>query len=76
MECEAHHLEFYADGGPTTVDNGALLCFVHHHMLHSGAGWEARLAPDNVVEIIPPARIDPERRPRRNTLHHPERLRT
>ncbi|MDX6276248.1 MAG: hypothetical protein QOJ72_376, partial [Nocardioidaceae bacterium] len=55
--CEAHHLVPYDDGGPTTVDNGALFCFVHHHLLHDG-DWHARLAPDGIVEVIPPARVD------------------
>jgi hypothetical protein len=63
--CEVHHPEPYGDGGPTTVDNGALFCFLHHHLLHD-AGWYARMAPDGIVDVIPPARIDPLRRPLRH----------
>jgi hypothetical protein len=33
----AHHVLFYADGGPTDVNNGVLLCPAHHHALHQGA---------------------------------------
>ena len=66
--CEAHHLKPYSHGGPTTINNGALFCFYHHHRLHAG-DWTAHLAPDNTVELIPPVSIDPHRQPRRNTRH-------
>ncbi|MEJ7633172.1 DUF222 domain-containing protein [Aeromicrobium sp.] len=66
--CEVHHPEPYAGGGPTTVDNGALFCFIHHHLLHD-ADWHARLAPDGVIEVIPPERIDPHQRPLRHARH-------
>ncbi|EFQ84097.1 hypothetical protein HMPREF0063_10813 [Aeromicrobium marinum DSM 15272] len=66
--CEAHHLTPFSQGGETSVDNGALFCFVHHHLLHDD-DWSARLAPDGVVEVIPPSRIDPQRRPLRHTRH-------
>ena len=33
--CEAHHLDHWAkDNGPTTVNNGTLLCAWHHHHVH------------------------------------------
>ena len=63
--CEVHHPEPYAEGGPTTVNNGALFCFLHHHLLHD-AGWYARMAPDGIIEVIPPARVDSQRRPLRH----------
>jgi hypothetical protein len=63
--CEVHHPEPFAEGGPTTVDNGALFCFLHHHLLHEGT-WYARMAPDGIIEVIPPTRIDPQRRPLRH----------
>ncbi|MGC4941171.1 DUF222 domain-containing protein [Kribbella sp. DT2] len=34
--CEAHHLIHWADGGPTTITNLALLCKAHHHAVHQG----------------------------------------
>lgn len=63
--CEVHHPEPYGEGGPTTVDNGALFCFLHHHLFHD-VDWYAHMAPDGIVEVIPPARIDPQRRPLRH----------
>lgn len=66
--CESHHLTWHSRGGRTDVDNGALFCFYHHHLLHSGE-WDARMSPDGVVEVIPPARIDPRQRPIRHQRH-------
>ncbi|QGG41484.1 HNH endonuclease signature motif containing protein [Aeromicrobium yanjiei] len=63
--CEAHHLNFWAEGGPTDLDNAALLCHFHHFLLHEGE-WTARMADDGVVEVIPPKRVDPEQNPRRH----------
>ena len=41
--CEAHHIRPWARGGPTSIDNGVLLCSRHHHVIHQGT-WvvEAR----------------------------------
>ena len=33
---DAHHLQHWANGGPTVIDNGALPCAAHHTMLHEG----------------------------------------
>src|SRR5690606_6482299 len=33
--CHAHHVIEYENGGRTDIDNGALLCPAHHHMLHA-----------------------------------------
>ncbi len=63
--CEAHHLIWHSRGGPTSIDNGALFCFYHHHLLHEGE-WDARMAPDGIVEVIPPTRIDPTQKPLRH----------
>jgi hypothetical protein len=35
-ECDAHHLDPYANGGPTDIDNGAHTCKSHHWYLHEG----------------------------------------
>ncbi|TCI95948.1 HNH endonuclease signature motif containing protein [Aeromicrobium sp. IC_218] len=66
--CEAHHLKPWSEGGDTSIDNGALFCFFHHHLLHD-SDWSARLAMDGVVEVIPPPRIDPRQRPLRHARH-------
>ncbi|MGC0274617.1 DUF222 domain-containing protein [Pseudactinotalea sp. Z1739] len=33
--CQAHHVQFWANGGPTDLANGALLCQRHHTHVHS-----------------------------------------
>ncbi len=73
--CEAHHLRPWSQGGETSVENGALFCFFHHHLLHD-TDWQARLAPDGVVEVVPPPRIDPQQRPLRHARHVRHRPRT
>lgn len=40
--CESHHIEYWERGGPTSVDNGVLLCSHHHHAVHAGA-WSITL---------------------------------
>ncbi len=32
--CDAHHIRHWADGGPTDLSNGTLLCNRHHHVVH------------------------------------------
>ena len=32
--CEAHHTTYWSHGGPTSTDNGTLLCSHHHHLIH------------------------------------------
>ncbi|WP_158647467.1 HNH endonuclease signature motif containing protein [Actinoplanes sp. ATCC 53533] len=66
---EGHHLIPWADGGTTTLTNACLICRRHHRLLHNDSGWQARLGPDGHPEFLPPATIDPERRPQRNTFH-------
>jgi hypothetical protein len=66
--CDGHHILSWLTGGPTSVDNGVLLCGHHHRVIHQG-DWEVRLGTDRVPEFIPPAYVDPLRRPRRNTYH-------
>ena len=63
--CEAHHLDPWSRGGPTDLANGCLLCGWHHRLLHEGE-WSAVMAADSVPEIVPPARIDPLRKPLRH----------
>ncbi len=63
--CEAHHLNFWSEHGPTDLDNAALFCHFHHQLLHEGE-WTARMADDGIVEVIPPRRVDQEQVPRRH----------
>ena len=54
IACDAHHLIHWADGGPTSIDNLALLCRAHHTIVHATA-WQIRLSPvDGRPEFKPP----------------------
>lgn len=65
VACDAHHIWHWADGGPTSLANMVLLCRAHHTIIHS-TPWEVRLSRDDQrPEFLPPARLDPERRPLR-----------
>ncbi|MDT0221217.1 DUF222 domain-containing protein [Gordonia sp. AC31] len=59
---QVHHIKSWAEGGPTDLDNGCLLCQrchtqVHHH------GWDIVMGFDRHPWLVPPANIDPHRRP-------------
>ena len=64
--CHAHHMWWWIDGGPTDLDNAALLCGFHHRMVHR-QGWAMTLAANGYPQLIPPTTIDPQQRPRQ---HH------
>ena len=68
--CDGHHLQPWSQGGPTNLDNLALLCRHHHVLIHDAAGgWQVRLGPDGLPDFIPPPWTDPAQRPRRNLYH-------
>lgn len=67
--CDGHHIRSWIDGGPTSLANSVLLCGFHHRLIHH-SDWTIRLAPDGRPEFLPPAHLDPARRPRRNAYHH------
>ncbi len=74
--CEAHHVIWWSRGGPTTIDNLALLCHRHHTRIHAepddanrpGEGW-VMVMRDGLPWFKPPDRLDPDRALRRNTFH-------
>ncbi|MCR6487936.1 HNH endonuclease [Amycolatopsis sp. OK19-0408] len=68
--CQGHHIRHWADGGPTDLNNLALMCAHHHRLLHR-SGWEVRIAADGLPEFLPPVWVDKRRQPRRNNLHQP-----
>lgn len=66
---ESHHVTDYAITGHTSVDDGTLLCGVHHRE-HARMGWRCEMT-DGVPHWVPPRWIDPDQRPRRNRAHDP-----
>ena len=66
---EAHHIRHWSRGGPTSTDNGVLLCSHHHHEVHK-ENWRINVR-SGVPWFIPPAYVDPERAPLRNTFFRP-----
>ncbi len=75
--CDAHHIRPFWWGGPTSLDNGVLLCPHHHALvepsrtqLHNKNRWEVRINPDDrLPEFLPPQGLDRNRRPRRHLRH-------
>ena len=51
--CHAHHIRHWINGGPTALDNLALLCGHHHRTIHH-TPWQVRLATDRRPEFHPP----------------------
>ncbi|MGB3673421.1 MAG: HNH endonuclease signature motif containing protein [Candidatus Nanopelagicales bacterium] len=51
----AHHIKHWADGGTTSLDNAALLCSRHHHVVHS-QDYRVFIGPDGraTVDTTPP----------------------
>jgi hypothetical protein len=64
--CDAHHIKEWRDGGTTERDNLVLLCEHHHRVIHH-TDWEIRMI-NRIPWFIPPALIDPARKPLRNSL--------
>ncbi|WP_313823808.1 DUF222 domain-containing protein [Citricoccus sp.] len=62
--CDVHHVDHWEHGGPTSVDNGVLLCNHHHHAVHAGA-WDIDMDSGRPW-FIPAPYLDPRRQPQRN----------
>ncbi|MFC7400741.1 DUF222 domain-containing protein [Citricoccus sp. GCM10030269] len=67
--CEVHHIEHWEHGGPTSVENGVMLCSHHHHTVHNGA-WRIDVR-GGIPWFIPARYHDPYQRPRRNLYWRP-----
>ncbi len=50
---DAHHIQHWADGGPTKLFNLILMCRRHHRLLHEGR-WRLIEAGDGVLQTVPP----------------------
>jgi hypothetical protein len=63
---DAHHVKHWIDGGSTALDNLCLLCHKHHWIIHH-TEWRIVFL-QGIPHVIPPPLVDPDQRPRRNTL--------
>lgn len=69
--CDAHHVVPWWAGGVTSLGNLVLLCSHHHKLVEPPRffgdlppdRWEIRMDAAGLPEVIPPARVDRERRP-------------
>ncbi|MFA4080165.1 HNH endonuclease signature motif containing protein [Mycobacteroides salmoniphilum] len=53
--CEVHHIDEWAQGGPTDIDNLTFACAPHHRLLDHG--WTTRKHTDGTTEWIPPPQL-------------------
>jgi hypothetical protein len=75
--CQAHHVVPWTEGGPTDLDNLALLCIGHHIGIttdDTDTGWQIHMR-EGVLWARPPSWADPARPLLRNAVHHPRRPR-
>jgi hypothetical protein len=47
---DGHHIEHWADGGETSLDNLVLLCRHHHHLVHEG-GFVCEKSADGKIRF-------------------------
>ncbi|HET9847870.1 MAG TPA: DUF222 domain-containing protein [Candidatus Dormibacteraeota bacterium] len=59
--CEGHHLVFWADGGPTKIENLGLVCRAHHRKVHED-GWSLERKTDRWVATPPALKVIPHAR--------------
>ncbi|AWB92680.1 HNH endonuclease signature motif containing protein [Aeromicrobium chenweiae] len=65
--CVGHHArKRWADGGATDLKDIVLICAHHHRVVHA-QDWDIEFASDGYPDYIPPASLDPRRRPLRNS---------
>jgi hypothetical protein len=69
---DAHHIVPWAAGGPTALENLALLCGHHHTEIHKPGGWTMHTATDGFPTFVPPRHVDPQQSPQRNRYHRRE----
>jgi len=58
----AHHIVHWTHHGETSLSNGCLLCPACHANVHHD-GWDVVMGLDKHPWLIPPATVDPQRRP-------------
>jgi hypothetical protein len=52
--CEIHHLTPRARGGKTSLNDCALFCWHHHHIVIHEMGWTVVLNPDGTTTAYSP----------------------
>jgi hypothetical protein len=75
--CDVHHVDHWADGGDTSIDNLVLLCRHHHVLIHEG-GWTLSGAPGHLRFYRPDGTqlgAEPPPRPMQSPLATPSRQR-
>lgn len=60
-----HYQRSWAEGGETSVENGAAVCPAGHHSRHVGHLKIVNI--EGLPHVILPKHLDPEQKPRRNT---------
>ena len=61
--CDAHHVEHWAEGGPTALPNLLLLCRRHHRMVHRPGGFRLTLEEGRPVFSRPDGSLLQDRAP-------------
>ena len=51
---DAHHIQHWADGGETKMDNLVLLCRHHHRLVHEG-GYSVQMSHQGIPQFTDPA---------------------
>lgn len=69
--CEVHHVDDWARGGSTNIDNLTLACKPNHKLTEKG--WRTIKLANGDTEWIPPPKLD-NGQPTTNDFHHPERF--
>ena len=59
--CVGHHVRFWSDGGPTKIENLALICGAHHRKVHE-EGWHLERKDGRWVTKPPSLQIMPHAR--------------
>ncbi len=54
---DGHHIQHWADGGETSLDNLTLLCRHHHRLVHEGGFGVARALGGRLVFIRPDGKV-------------------
>lgn len=60
--CDAHHVVFASNGGPTSLGNMVMACKRHHHLWHD-QGWHLHLDPDATLHLVSPSGFQFQSRP-------------